>query len=339
VQDPDALAVYDVLAALRTVAAWPPAAAGGSWRHYFSGTRIALVAATEGHFAGVATWQRLRLTYPWIGVNAQVLPVTAPVTELCAMLERLDPAAIASYPTTLRVLAAEQLAGRVRLSPSVLWSGGEWCSPAVRSAVQRAFGCPILDDYGASEFMNIAHQCREGALHVNADWVLLEPVDEKLRPVPPGTTSASVLLTNLANRVQPLIRYDLGDSVTFSPRPCACGSPFPAIQVEGRRDDILSLRSPRKRPVQLLPMGLATVIEEEALVHRFQVVQTGADCLEVRLEPSRERSARSQEARVKKVLGAYLARHGCPKATLIVRRMHIAADEPSGKFRQVWRED
>ena len=89
--------------------------------------------------------------------------------------------------------------------------------------------------------MSIAYACTEGWLHVNADWVLLEPVDAEHRPMPPGEPSHTVLLTNLANRVQPIIRYDLGDSVIAKPEPCACGSPLPAIRVEGRHDDVVSL--------------------------------------------------------------------------------------------------
>ena len=43
--------------------------------------------------------------------------------------------------------------------------------------------------------------------------MILEPVDRDYRPTPPGELSHTVLLTNLANAVQPIIRYDLGDSV------------------------------------------------------------------------------------------------------------------------------
>ena len=232
-----ALAVYDALAAVRF---------GG---HFLSGSRVALVAATEGHFAGVATWERLRQTYPALRDRARVFPVTAPIPELVAALERFKPDCIASYPTTLRALAEEKLAGRTALEPSGMWSGGETCSASTREVVERAFGCPIADDYGCSEFMNMAHPCARGALHVNADWVLLEPVDEKRRPVAPGTPSASVLLTNLANRVQPLIRYDLGDSITLGAARCSCGSPFPTVRVEGRSDEILRLTESRGRDV------------------------------------------------------------------------------------------
>jgi phenylacetate-coenzyme A ligase PaaK-like adenylate-forming protein len=338
VEDPDALAVYDALASVRSLAAWRPGPPHLATEAYPS-PRLALIAATEGHFAGVVTWERLRRIYPWIGASASVLPVTTPFAELCRRLERLNPVAIASYPTTLRLLAAESLAGRVRLAPAALWSGGEWCSQATRNAVREAFGCAILDDYGASEFMNLAHQCREERLHLNADWALLEPVDEKLRPVPPGAPSATVLLTNLANRVQPLIRYDLGDSVTFEREPCACGSPFPAMRVEGRRDDILRLAGGPRRRVAILPMAITTVVEEDAGVHRFQIVQTAADALELRLEKSRARGARDEERRGREVLEGFLARNGLTATHVLVRRMALAASATSGKFRQVWREE
>ena len=132
--------------------------------------------------------------------------------------------------------------------------------------------------------MSIAFGCDEGWLHVNADWVLLEPVDDDYRPTPPGEPSRTVLLTNLANRVQPIIRYDLGDSVIVKPEPCACGSPLPAIKVEGRHDDVLSMVAPDGRIVRLLPLALTTVVEDAARVPRFQIVQTAPDRLLLRLD-------------------------------------------------------
>ena len=100
----------------------------------------------------------------------------------------------------------------------MLWSGGENLSATAAAEIERTFECPILNEYGASECMSIAFSCGDGWLHVNADWVILEPVDAAHRPVPPGDASATVLLTNLANRVQPVIRYDLGESVICQAR-------------------------------------------------------------------------------------------------------------------------
>ena len=89
----------------------------------------------------------------------------------------------------------------------------------------------------------------------------------------PGEPSHTVLITNLANRVQPLIRYDQGDSVTLRPDVCPCGSPLPAIRVVGRTNDTLSFQTDDLGEVRLLPLALGTVIEETPDVRRFQAAQ------------------------------------------------------------------
>ena len=58
----------------------------------------------------------------------------------------------------------------------------------------------------------MTYECRHRRLHVNADWYLVEPVDRRGTPVPPGRPSHTTLITNLANTVLPIIRYDIGDS-------------------------------------------------------------------------------------------------------------------------------
>ena len=97
-------------------------------------------------------------------------------------------------------------------------------------------------------------------LHVSADWYIFEPVDRNYRLVLRGEPSHTVLMTNLANRVQPLIRYDQGDSVTLRPDARPCGSPLPAIRVVGRTNDTLSFQTDNAVQVRLLPLALGTVI-------------------------------------------------------------------------------
>ena len=282
VHDSEALAVYDALQAVRFGAtALTPnfllnTLAGGG--------RFAMVAATGGHFAGVVSVERLGRLNPLLAANARVFSILQPLKALVSELNAFRPICLATYPTAAAVLASEQAAGHLSIQPSAIWTGGEWLSPGTRRWAQRTFGCPVLDDYGASEFMCIAHDCGRGWLHVNEDWVLLEPVDEHLQPVEPGTPSHTVLMTNLANRVQPFIRYDLGDSVTFKPHPCSCGSPLAALRVEGRRDDVLAFDSARRDVVRLLPLALSTVVEEDGGVFDFQLVQTDERTLAVRLE-------------------------------------------------------
>ncbi len=87
----------------------------------------------------------------------------------------------------------------------------------------------------------IACECVQHHLHVNDDWILIEPVDGDNEPVPDGVQSDKLLLTNLFNFTQPFIRYELTDRVVMHHEPCACGNPLPWLTLEGRTDDVVSL--------------------------------------------------------------------------------------------------
>jgi len=132
-----------------------------------------------------------------------------------------------------------------------------------------------VNSYGASEFLSLACECVHGSLHLNSDWAILESVDANGCPVPAGTAGTTTLLTNLANHVQLLIRYDIGDQVTMFAKSCACGSPLPTIQVRGRSDDTLHLNGRSTRHIDVLPLAVSTVFEERSGLFDFQLEQQG----------------------------------------------------------------
>ncbi len=331
VQDDDALETFDALMAVHL----DPArfAAVHAWRIAARGGRAALIAATGDHFASIASWRRLTRNNPWIA--ARCFSIMDPLPQLVAELNAYRPAFVASYPTMLSLLAEERKAGRLEIDPVSLWSGGE-CLPAhMRVGIEAAFGCPVVNEYGASECMSMAFGCNEGWLHVNADWVLLEPVDDEFRPTPPGAPSRTVLLTNLANRVQPIIRYDLGDSVVVKPGPCACGSPLPAIEVEGRHDDVLAMAAPDGRIVRLLPLALTTVVEDAAPASRFQILQTAPDRLRLRLAARAPADRQAAWRVLEKALRAFLDRQSLPNVRVSLDPGRPRTDRRSGKLREV----
>jgi len=327
VQDPGALAVYDALEAQR----FRGVGLARSWR---PGERYAMVAATGGHFAGVSSVERMRRSMPWLAPFVRSCSLMQPVRSLVDELNGYQPAVLATYPTAAEMLADEQANGRLRLRLREIWTGGECLAPATRARLQSVFGCAVRSSYGASEFLPIAWECEHLNLHVNSDWVILEPVDAERRLVAPGIRSHSVLLTNLANRVQPLIRYDLGDAVTLHDRPCACGSAFPAISVEGRCDDNLVMPLAHGGLGTVVPLALATVLEDEAHVHDFQVVQTRSGALKVRLAHETGGSA----AAVRRALHAYFKAMGFADVALEIGGQPPRRDPVSGKLRRVVRE-
>jgi phenylacetate-coenzyme A ligase PaaK-like adenylate-forming protein len=220
------------------------------------------------------------------------------------------------------------------MRPSLLWSGGECLAPGLHDELERTFGCPVMNEYGASECLSIGFGCREKWIHVNADWVIVEAVDRDLRPTAPGATSHTVLVTNLANRVQPLIRYDLGDAVTLLDGRCRCGNAFPALRVDGRRDEVVVLTE-RGRVARIAPMALTTVLEESSGVHRFQIVQRDERTLLLRLDVASPKDRRAAFGAGARALGGFLATQGVPHTAILLDASAPVADARSGKLRQV----
>jgi phenylacetate-coenzyme A ligase PaaK-like adenylate-forming protein len=331
VQDALALAVYDAIEAARGPIVLP--GRDGLPPLWHSDARLALVGAIDGPFASIVSLQRLRRINPWMAQTARPFSFLQPIDDLVAALNDWAPSVVATYPSMAWVLAQEQAAGRLRLDLQAVWTGGETLTPATRAAIAAAFAAPVRDSYGSSECLSIAHECPHGALHLNADWVILEPVDEHLRPVPPGVRSFTTLLTNLSNRVQPIVRYDLGDSVRLRPEPCACGRTHPVLEVEGRCDDLLSLESASGRPVHLAPLALTTVLEEDAGVFDFRLCAASAQALRLELYGGVKRDDGRRAARV---LEAWLGRQGVgsPHVDTLHRR-HAAARGRTGKWRRI----
>lgn len=280
VQNARTMAVYDALEVVRRSAPRPLQ----RWLDPLAlSERIAFVGATSGHFASVVSTQRLRKLNPWLAPFIRSFSILQSTRHLVDALNAFAPTVIATYPTVAALLADEADRGALNFAPKELWTGGETLSATVRQQLERALGWTVRNSYGASEFMSIAWECDRGHLHANVDWVILEPVDELGRPMPATELSCSTLLTNLANHVQPLIRYDLGDQVTLHAERCDCGCILPVIEVLGRRDDALVMAGREGQPITLLPLALTTVLEDEAGVFDFHLRQRDDHTLVLRL--------------------------------------------------------
>lgn len=332
VSDHHALAVHELLLTTRTAGL---GGIGSLYHLMLSGGRLALIAAQDGHFAGIAAWERARRSTPWLEARCRAFPVTARTEELVAALNDWQPALLASYPSMLSVMADELDAGRLMIKPSAIWSGGEELGSAERERLALSFACPVHEEYAASECMNIAFSCRAGSLHLHADWVILEPVDEQGRALPPGQPSANTLLTNLGNHVQPLIRYQLGDSITFLDAPCECGCTLPRLRVEGRKDDVLKLPAANGRTVTIVPLAIESVIEDRAGIHQFQLCQSGPRRLAIRFNPPAGHSHQDTWPRLRQCLRKFLDHQGAGTTEISLDPAPPQPDPVSGKLRRV----
>ena len=290
------------------------------------GKTVALF-ADNGFYLGCGSVRYNLRKMPWKRHKLKTCDVRKRTQEIIDLLNDFQPAMIGSYPTALELLAPEQETGNLHIRPAIIMAGGEHLSDEVRERLSRAFGCYVQTNYSCTEGGTVACECKERHFHINDDWVILEAVDENNKPVPVGTQSAKVLLTNLANRICPLIRFEITDRVVVHDEPCPCGNPRPWLTLEGRTDDILT----SEHGVNIAPLSLYGILRERHGIRRFQLIQLEQNLLELRLA-AEDKQKCFMEA--KRALEDYLRRSG------VSAEVRLSEGEPetnpiSGKFKHI----
>jgi phenylacetate-CoA ligase len=208
------------------------------------------------------------------GVPTPPVSAATPIAELVAALNAEQPELLLGAVGVWRALAEEQIAGRLQISPRTAVFSSEAMTADVRRRVREAWGIEPMSGYAATEAPAIATSSPEHAeLEIADDVVVIEIVDDDGKPVAPGRPGAKVLLTNLINYAQPLIRYELTDSVVESPLPNPAGRPWRCLlSVDGRKADILYLRAPDGATVPVHPSVLASAIAPLAEIGEYAFV-------------------------------------------------------------------
>lgn len=194
----------------------------------------------------------------------------------------------------LEPLAAMLKASGARLSRlRCVQAIAETLSDEACSRLQAAFGCRVHNLYSCSEAGYLASPCPEGhGLHVHAENVLLEVVDDLGQPCQPGQ-SGRVLLTTLHNFATPLLRYEILDHATVGPAVCPCGRGLPLlVRIDGK-----------ERPNFVLPSGqrrnsssLIAVLHELPGFGQYQIIQETPRRVRLRLVPEPSWSDATRDA-------------------------------------------
>ncbi len=300
--------------------------------------RMAMAVATGGHLITrlVSTFQ------PTLGrlmMKMRSFSILNPLEEVILGLNRYRPHYLHSYPTYVELLARAQLAGELKIDPEFISLGSEPVSSMAREVIGRAFPhAEVSETYGATECLTIANQCRHGQLHLNEDLCVLEPVDERGRPVPPGQPSAKVYLTNLINRAQPLIRYELPDSVTLPQETCPCGAGLGLLKIQGRTDDTFFLTDAQGHYVPCAPLPFEALFLGVKGLAQFQLIHERQNALRIRyvIEPGADHP--SVGTQIKDRFHNHLARQKLAESVAVALEPVAALErETQGhKLRQIY---
>lgn len=267
-----------------------------------------------------------------------VLQVCLTEENLVEQLAEFRPTHLTTYASILHELARHAEAGKLSLKPELrqIVNISEPLMPPAKKRYSELFDAPILDDYAMGECLFLSNGCKtSGGMHINSDWAILENVDEDYQPVPTGEKGAKVLITNLANKVQPFIRYEVGDVVVMATEPCECDSNLPLVQeVRGRSSDVFWIgegENLRAFHPAILQDALGQVTE----AREHQLTQDQPGKIKVALEPIS--GAQVDSHAVQKVLDEHLAEYGIQKDLAVEVEVveRLAPDPESGKFKRV----
>ena len=224
---------------------WAAMLAASARAHEWAGLRVGIM-----HRMKLAT---IASTTPWhlsarLGASLRSwwapslrLAAGEPLDRIVAQLNAFQPEMLVAYTSMARLLAEQQAAGRLHIAPRLIFPSAEVLTAETRRHITDVWGPVLFNQYVATETGFLAAECRHHhGMHLFEDLIIVEVVDADNRPVPPGIDGGKLLITTLFNRTQPLIRYELSDSLRLAAEPCPDGRPFRLIEdVQGRAEDIL----------------------------------------------------------------------------------------------------
>jgi phenylacetate-CoA ligase len=236
------------------------------------------------------------------------------------------PDVLQGYPSGLRSLAHHCLDSGETLAPAprLVFTDSELLLPDTRALLEQAFGTPAIDIFGTFETDNIAYQCavRDG-YHIATDCVVLEIVRDG-KPVPIGE-EGEIVVTVLANRTLPFIRYNLRDIGRLSAQPCSCDLPFPLLAaIQGRANDLVVFADGGRGS----PLGILERIKRFAgAIQHYQLRQVEIGRFELLVVPSSRFLMVDREG-ILNAIGSALG-----DATIELRLVEMIPPDRSGKRR------
>ncbi|WIT11340.1 phenylacetate--CoA ligase family protein [Paucibacter sediminis] len=246
-----------------------------------------------------------------------------------AQLRALRPAMLFGYPSSLSAIAAHARRKRIDmrdLGIKVAFVTSERLYDEQRVQISEAFACPVANGYGARDAGFIAHQCPAGSLHISAEDIIVETLSPDGRPVAPGEIG-EIVVTHMATRDFPFIRYRTGDMGVLGQRPCGCGRSLPVLQeVHGRSTDFVVAHD------GTVMHGLALIYTVRDLpgVEKFRIEQLSLDKTQVKVMCG----AGFEPTHVQRIVHDFQRRLGA-QVEVDVQLVDDIPAEASGKFRYV----
>jgi phenylacetate-CoA ligase len=244
-------------------------------------------------------------------------------------IRAVRPKMLFGYPSALSHIAAYAESAGQRMDDlgiRVAFVTSERLYDEQRNKITRTFGCPVANGYGGRDAGFIAHECPSGGMHITAEDIIVETVDQNGKRVGDGE-AGEIVVTHLATRDFPFIRYRTGDMGVLDSKACPCGRGLPLIkEIHGRSTDFVVAQDGKI----MHGLALIYVLRELSEIQHFKIVQESLDLTRIYIVSGGMLSPSVAE----KIRQGFRKRLG-EKVTVAIEEVERIPPEKSGKFRYV----
>jgi phenylacetate-CoA ligase len=254
---------------------------------------------------------------------------TANLLQFTRRIKQFKPRMLFGYPSSLALLGEYVVNNGYKvddLGIQVVFVTSERLYDYQREAIETAFGAPVANGYGGRDAGFIAHECPEGGMHITAEDILVEIVNEAGEVVPVGE-KGEIVVTHMSTGEFPFVRYRTGDVGCLSDAACPCGRGLPLLaEIEGRSTDFVRAAD----GTVLHGLALIYVLRELPQIEGFRIVQETLSNITVQLV-----TAGGNTDQLEAVVTEQFRRRLGQSLTVNFEYVGKIEREASGKFRYV----
>lgn len=244
-------------------------------------------------------------------------------------LQKFKPNYLYGYVSVIKAFSAYIKENNLPPLPSVrsIITTSEVLSQGDREFIEKVWNKKIYNEYGCGEVGSIAHECEHGNMHITADNLYVEIIDDDGNPSDQG----EIVVTDFFNQATPLIRYRLGDYASWSKENCPCGRQLPILKgIHGRAYDIIRCTNGKNVHPEAVIYIFEEIQNKEPVFDQFQVIQSSKNTLDIYI-CNRPNFDLKHEVIIKDAIATHIDDQFCIKIHL-VNELHR---EASGKMRIV----
>ena len=207
---------------------------------------------------------------------------------LAEQINKYKPKCLGGYTSELKLIAAKCKELGYEVPVEMILCSGENLTELDKTEISKAFPkAKVCSLYASTEASTIATECKLGHLHINEDRVKIEPVDLNFNVLPYGERSDQTLLTVYSNKIQPMIRYALGDKIVLH-KGCPCGCKTDWVEIQGRTSDIVYFDGKGDEKIGVSPLTMMINMDSyyaEGVENfsDYQIIIHGGNNVELRL--------------------------------------------------------